>query len=414
MYRFVILLGFMLTYAVSMAHGQGLAVLTSFPERLSSTFTQIYREDFPDRPVRVLNKNTVAAVDEILRGNTRDFDVFWASSPEAFEILRRTGAFETKGICGPDGPPSVVPFALSAVGWARRRDTDVFMPSDWDDLLKPTYRGKVAMARPSRSGSAHMMVEQLLQARGWQDGWAYLLELSGNLATLTARSFGVPEGLIEGRFEIGLTIDFLAKSRADLLQMRYGQPIVLVPAQIGILSNMNDPKVACDFLRVLLSQRGQMQLMAPDIGRIPFDPTIRAAGSGALSDDVTAALRQPWIDYDASASADRYWAVNTLFDLLITERLSKRRELWRRLQQLKGQVPPDQLTQIRNRLIKMPIAQDEAEIGSLRIAGGMRHTALVTLGAPEREIVKEWRPRIAKTLAQAERMLDDLEGQVKP
>lgn len=113
---------------------QDLAILTSFPEQFSAGFVQIFAPGSPgnadghdtasdtggaqaasdsrggpsgdpERGIRVLNKNTVAALDEILRGNPRGFQIFWSSSPEAFEILRRENAFAAADICGAGGPP---------------------------------------------------------------------------------------------------------------------------------------------------------------------------------------------------------------------------------------------------------------------------------------------------------------------
>lgn len=412
------------------AKAQDLAILTSFPERFSAEFVDLFADEFsgreaaggragdestaesghdPGRGIRVLNKNTVAALDEILRGNPRRFQVFWSSSPEAFEILRRENAFAPEGVCGADGPPSVAPFAISAVGWARRRDAEVFMPAEWNDLLDPSYGGKIAMARPSRSGTTHLMVEEILQVRGWDAGWAYFLELAGNLSTLTARSFGVPEGVIDRRFDIGFTVDFLAQSRAELLDFRYGRPLVLAPAQIGILKEVGDPAQACAFLRLILSREGQLMLVQPDIGRVPYDPAIREEVRNQLPDGIIQALRLPWLDYDARASADRFWAVNTLFDLTITEVLTERRDLWRRHHELRGRVPPERLNRVRRILTEVPVSWDEARDASLRIAGGMRGTALVTLGAAEREIVTNWRARVAAKLVAAERALAALE-----
>lgn len=72
-----------------------------------------------------------------------------------------------------------------------------------------------SISRPHASGSAHIVLERFLQVRGSQDGWAYLLEFGANLYTLTARSFTVLEGVSSGRFNIGITIDFLAHLRSD-------------------------------------------------------------------------------------------------------------------------------------------------------------------------------------------------------
>ena len=219
----------------------------------------------------------------------------------------------------------------------------------------------------------------------------------------------LPQGVIDRRFDIGFTVDFLAQSRAELLDFRYGRPLVLAPAQIGILKEVGDPAQACAFLRLILSREGQLMLVQPDIGRVPYDPAIREEVRNQLPDGIIQALRLPWLDYDARASADRFWAVNTLFDLTITEVLTERRDLWRRHHELRGRVPPERLNRVRRILTEVPVSWDEARDASLRIAGGMRGTALVTLGAAEREIVANWRARVAAQLVAAERALAALE-----
>ncbi|MGC9367960.1 MAG: ABC transporter substrate-binding protein [Paracoccaceae bacterium] len=393
------------------AQAQDLRVLTSFPPAVSDAYVALFERDDGAPRVQVLNKNTVAGIDEVLRGNDRNFDIFWSSSPEAFEILHRNGAFVDADGCGPDGPAPVAPFALSAVGWARRADSDVFMPADWNDLLRPLYRDRVAMARPARSGTTHMLVEQLLLVRGWEDGWAYLLELAGNLSTLTARSFGVPDGLENKRFEIGLTIDFLAQSRGETLRFRYGRPMVLVPAQIGVLRGGLQTEAACEFLQLTLSREGQMALLSPEISRVPFDPAIRAELAHRLPVDIVEALKLSWLDYDAEISANRYWAVNTLFDLMIAEALPQRRHLWRRYHALKGRVPDEQLGNIRRQLTTVVISEEEALRASGSVNGGLRKTALAGLGEAERGATQEWRQRISAQLRAADLALAELERQ---
>lgn len=391
---------------------QDLRVLTSFPPDFSSAYTTMWHAREPETEIRVLNKNTVAAIDEILRGNSRGFDVFWSSSPEAFELLQRKGAFEKPDICGASGPASVAPFALSSVGWARRTDSTLFMPANWNDLLRPLYRDKIAMARPARSGSTHMLVEQILLVRGWEDGWRYLLELSGNLSTLTARSYGVPDGLVNKRFQIGLTIDFLSQSKTDVLDFRYGRPIVLAAARVGILKGGKSPQKACDFVRMILSRDGQLALMAPKIARIPYDPDVRAEVEAKLPKDVIEALKLSWFSYNAGQSSNRYWAVNTLFDLMITDRLVDRRNLWRRYHALVGKVPPGDLKGVHTLLTATPVTNDEALQASLQRQA--EDQALVQSGAGtlERAVVQVWRGRVSQQIAQADQALLHLEQRV--
>lgn len=394
-------------------HAQELRVLTSLPPSLTQTYVDLFKRTNDAAQVQVLNKNTIAAIDEVLRGNNRGFHLFWSSSPEAFEILNRNHAFASKGSCGPDGPASVVPFALSSTGWARRKDADLFMPADWNDLLKPLYRGKIAMARPARSGTTHMIVEQLLLFRGWQDGWAYLLELSANLSTLTARSFGVPDGLVNKRFEIGLTIDFLSQSHSEILQFRYGRPLMLAPAQIGILRSEDNIDAACDFLHLLLSRQGQLALLAPQISRIPFNKDIRIEVSQQLPQDIKGALRLSWLKYNAGITSDRYWAVNVLFDLMITETLNERRALWRRYHALEDKVPKTDLDPIKQILTQVVISESDATISSQLTQMGLSNAALTGLEGQERSLVTDWRGRVASQLQRADLALSQLEQREK-
>lgn len=400
-------------FSVRALGAQDLALLTSFPEKFSDEFVQEFTAQNPAYDVRVLNKNTIASVDEILRGNPRNFGVFWASAPEAFAILQRADAFAPLEVCGREGPSSVEPFAISAVGWATRTDMEGLAPREWNDLLRPQYQGKIAMARPSRSGSTHMIVEQLLQVRGWDEGWAYWLELAGNFSTLTARSFGVPEGLISRRFDIGFTIDYLAYSHGKNLQFHYGRPVVLATAQIGILKQAQNMSAACDFVRMVTSPEGQVMLLQPGIGRVPYDAQTRESFEDQLPVGITQTLKLPWLDYNANASGDRYWAVNTLFDLMITEVLPKRRDLWRRYYMLDDRVSPDRLAHLKRTLTSMPISWSEAVQASQSIDGGLRGTALVSLGDTERQVVGDWRARIEASLREADAELTRLEVQAR-
>tara|TARA_B110000977_G_scaffold77624_1_gene104588 strand:+ start:224 stop:1462 length:1239 start_codon:yes stop_codon:yes gene_type:complete len=396
-------------FAAHQASAQELKVLTSFPQDLADAYVAMWQHREPETEISILNKNTVAGINEILRGNDRGFDLFWASSPEAFELLSRNGSFVDDAVCGENGPRATEPFALSSVGWARRTDSTLFMPAEWNDLLRPIYRDKIAMARPARSGTTHMLVEQLLLVRGWDDGWAYLLELAGNLSTLTARSYGVPDGLANARFEIGLTIDFLAQSQRDVLDFRYGRPIVLVPAQVGILKGGLASDKACDFVHMLLSRDGQLALLSPEISRIPYNASVRAEVETQLPDGIAEALRLSWLDYDAAITSDRYWAVNTLFDLLLTEVLVERRNFWRRYYELEQEVAQNDLRDVRALLSTIPISEEESIAATLSINASER--SLAGIGTLDTTVIVEWRGRVTRLMHQIDVALRYLEQQ---
>ena len=70
-----------------------------------------------DAEVLVLNKNTNAALEEVTRGNQRGFDIFWASSPEAFALIARHDGFDAANCAALPAEGHEV-FALSSIGWA--------------------------------------------------------------------------------------------------------------------------------------------------------------------------------------------------------------------------------------------------------------------------------------------------------
>ena len=212
----------------TMAAAQELRIMTSYQSVVVDPLVEAFHRQHPDIRVRVLNKNTHAAVDEMLAGNGRRFDLFWASSPEAFVVLKHAGLLVDVG----HGPHA--DFAWSAVGWTWRATHDAPpdfpIPQDWNDLLDPVFSQRIAMSHPMRSGTMHSLLETILQDRGWQAGWAWVLELTAQLSTISARSFGVLEGVESGEFTLGLSIDYLALTRrSDGLVFRYGHPVIMIP-----------------------------------------------------------------------------------------------------------------------------------------------------------------------------------------
>ena len=366
--------------------GQDLRIVTSYPEEMVRPFQDGFEVAHPGIRLRILNKNTHAAVDEMLAGNERGFDLFWASAPEAFVVLDHGGRLRDLG----QGPYR--DFAYSAVGWAWNSRYEGPVPQDWNDLLDPVFAQRIAMAHPMRSGTMHSLLETILQDRGWQAGWAWILELAGQLGTISARSFGVLEGVQDGDFTIGLSIDFLALTRRSSgAAFRYGRPIIIIPARIAALEGGAQPELARAFIDFVLSAEGQRILLRPDVRRIPVDPDIRAGLSESLDPAVRAALSFSWSRYDPELAARRYWQVKQLFETFVARDLLFRRDLWRRLRALED-APPAERARVRRLLTWMPLTEHQAR------------------SAPQdRETLLEWSERSHRILEEADALIRILE-----
>ncbi len=381
--RLVALLWAMVLLAAPVPAEQ-LRIITSYQAEVVDPMLEGFARSRPDIRVRVLNKNTHAAVDEVLAGNDRGFDLFWASAPEAFVVLDSAGRLVDLG----HGP--YADFAWSGVGWTWRASRDGPVPQDWNDLLDPVFAQGIAMSHPMRSGTMHSLLETILQDRGWQAGWAWILELAGQLNTISARSFGVLEGVESGDFAIGLTIDFLALTREGLV-FRYGRPVILIPARIAALQGGTQPRAAREFMDFVLSPEGQRILLRPDIRRIPADPEIRAELSESLDPAIRAALNFSWSRYDPDLAARRYWQVKQLFEAFVARDLLLRRELWRRLRALED-APREERIRIRRLLTWMPLTEHQARSAP-----------------PDRQTLLEWSERSHAILRDAEALIRALE-----
>ena len=89
----ILLFGLTLAFASSAALAGTVTVITSFPKELTAAYKAAFEKANPGITVEILNKSTVsgiAFVRETAAGQRPD--VFWASAPDAFEVLKSDGA----------------------------------------------------------------------------------------------------------------------------------------------------------------------------------------------------------------------------------------------------------------------------------------------------------------------------------
>lgn len=316
-------------------------VVTSFPEEMTSVIEKAFEAAHPDYDIEILNKSTssgVKYIQEIASANTAD--IFWASAPDAFEVLKGDGKLTqiTPNVTGIPDMIGAYPmndaegyyygFAASGYGimWnTRYAEGNGLEPArEWADLEKPEYFGHVGMSAPSRSGTTHLTVETVLQGEGWEQGWADWKLMGGNFASVTERSFGVPDGVNTGSFGFGIVIDFFAfSSKASGFPVDFAYPTVtaLVPANVGVIANAPNETGAVTFVEYLLSPEGQKVLFDPAIMRLPVNPEVYANAPEGLPNPFEDKSIGAEVKFDVDKSGARYYVVSSLFDVMITYRL---------------------------------------------------------------------------------------------
>jgi ABC-type Fe3+ transport system substrate-binding protein len=363
-----------------------LVIVTSFSKDLTTPFQTAFQKKYPGTKVEVQNRNSAAAIAFIRETRASPPDIFWASAPDAFEVLKKNSLLakyspKAQGVADKVGSYPVndpagyyVGFAASGYGimfnTRYMRANSLPAPKEWDDLKKPVYFGHVGISAPSRSGTTHLTVETILQGEGWDKGWATLLEIGGNLAQVSDRSFGVPDAVNSGQYGLGIVIDFFglsAKASGFPVDFVYPSVTTIVPANVGIIANAKNPKAAEAFVEFLLSDEGQQILLDPKIQRLPVRPATYAKAPAGYPNPFTDKSLGAKVSFNADLSEGRYEMLNSLYDRLVTFRLKELNAAWKAIHEAEkklgasaGNEAKRLLAEARKLATSVPITEREA------------------------------------------------------
>lgn len=139
----------------------------------------------------------------------------------------------------------------------------------WADLTDPRLIGWISSCDPRTSSSVMQIYEIILQAYGWDKGWAVLMEMSGNVRHFLSSA---PASALEvgmGDATYGVTIDIYGQAQAGYYGnsnvsfiLPEGQTVI-TPDGIAILKNPPHPELAQHFIEFVLSREGQLLWMQP-------------------------------------------------------------------------------------------------------------------------------------------------------
>lgn len=397
-------------------------VVTSFPKELTAAYKKAYEAKYPNDKLEILNKNTAAGIAYVREqpAGARP-EVFWVSAPDAFEVLSSAKLLAKIGIGDPSLPQKIGNYpindpegyyrgqALAGYGlmWNTRylKANNIPEPKEWADLVKPIYFGHLAISSPSRSGTTHLTVETILQAEGWNKGWEQLLAICGNAAAITERSFGVPDGVSNGQFGIGLVIDFFglaAKNSGMPVDFVYPSQTAIVPANIGLIEGAKSPEAGRRFIDFTLSEEGQMILLDPKISRLPVLPSVYAKAPAGYPNPFTGKI-QAKVNFDSGLSESRYYVVLSLFDQMITfrhkELIAAVKEIHEAEKRLGGK-PHAQLAEAR-KLVLLPVIDEKQAADKKLLELFKAKKTDVEASQAKAKVEEEWAAKIKANYAKA-------------
>ena len=244
----------------------------------------------------------------------------------------------------------------------------------WQDLGNLELIGKIGAADPRESGSAHMVYEIILQTLGWEEGFALLTKMGGNVRGFSAGANAIPIDVVAGQVIYGLAIDFYAYGQIAVVgadKIKYVVPAdgaVVTADPIAILKGAPNLPVAEKFLEFVLSEDAQKLWMLRDTD--PEGPQWkgglnRASVLPALYDKLGErcivpnpfAMEGSPFQYDSDKGSIRWDIVNGLFGILIIDSHKDLVNAWKAIEKCKDPAKRDAAIAV---LTKMPVTEKEA------------------------------------------------------
>lgn len=272
---------------------QKLVIISPHPDSVKNEFERAFKKQHPNVTFQWLNPGGSSdllrfVIDQYKNKPNKDdgigADVFFGGGLETFieleekELLQKLeGKFEVlsqlNGVPLRGGDDVWIAAALSGFGILYNRQIaardKLPVPATWGDLGKKQLQGRIELADPRKSGSAHVAYEIILQSMGWDEGWKTLAAMAGNSRAFIESSSQLVNDVSSGEAVFVPAIDFYARAKINAAgkdKMGYIIPkeqSVVTPDPIGILRGARNKTDAEKFVNFVLSPEGQKLWILP-------------------------------------------------------------------------------------------------------------------------------------------------------
>ncbi|MEO8485252.1 MAG: extracellular solute-binding protein [Betaproteobacteria bacterium] len=306
-----------LLVACTGVHAGDITVYTALEEDDVRVYLAEFAKAKPSIKVNVLRLSTGDLAARIVaeKANPR-MDVIWGTAltqmvdPRILEMAEPYRPAGIEGVKAQFKDPAGRWFATTGYFAGFCVNTEVLkknnlpMPTSWQDLLNPVYKGQIVMPNAASSGTGYLQIVSLLQMKGEERGWQYLKDLDKNIAQYIKSGSRPCKAAATGEYAIGLSFAF-----SGVKQIIEGYPVKLVipsegagyEIEVSMLmktsKNKEDAKQFLDWLLTLDAAKlyGERAEMSSVPGAKPTEAVLKAG----LPVDVSAVLYK--MDFDASA-----------------------------------------------------------------------------------------------------------------
>lgn len=326
-----------------------LNVMTSYPQPVVMLMQQAFEDAHPDIELNILWRRPHDALSLLLQEESADVDVIWMPSVRTFLSLKAHEKLAQLKL-NREGLPILLGetaisdsegyfIATEVAGYGlffepeKLKQAGLAVPHQWQDLLAAEWQDNIALPIPSEVSFANMLIDQLLQAEGWQTGWNQWQQIAANSHLMGRGGMFTTEAVLAGQAKVAFTMDFFAASsiaNGANGKFIYPKQTAFNPAHIGILATSNQPQAANTFVDFLVSEQGQSLLLHPDLRKLPVRPSVYSQAPKMQNPFAGNILHQ----YDYQTGLQRREFNVMVFDAAITLHHHKLKQAWQQWHQL--------------------------------------------------------------------------------
>lgn len=217
--------------------GATVRLYTSVTQDTVDAVVAAYNDEHPEVDVEVFRAPTgelTARIAAEQREGGLRADVLWLTDPVSMEEYERQGVLAKV----PEDAAAAVPDRLRSETYVGTRILNMVIvhgralhqpPSAWRDLADARYRGAVALPDPSFAGSALGALGYFALSGDAELG--FYRDLAANKAVQVQSPDEVTNGVAEGQFDVGMTLDNSVRGAAEK-----GSPVTLAAPKPGAIA----------------------------------------------------------------------------------------------------------------------------------------------------------------------------------
>ena len=226
--------------AAAQAEGE-LTVYGSCEEEYLAAACQHFQEVFGIKVnYQRLSTGEVQAKIEEEKGNP-SADVWFGGTTDPYNVVAKEGLLEPYAAQNashllsdmykdPDGNwygiyKGILGFMVNTDELARMK---LEAPADWQDLLKPEYKGLIWLSNYNTAGTAKLVINPMIQKYGHDEGIQYLVDLDKNIEVYTKSGSGPSKNVGTGECVIG--IGFLHDGITQIVDNGYTNVELVIPS----------------------------------------------------------------------------------------------------------------------------------------------------------------------------------------